>query len=404
MDNTTMQIAEVVELSLEKTIETKLVQSNVTLEVLAALKAKYGGMKLKTLDDKESYLEIKAAAKECAKVRTLTVKLCKEGRERAVKEQKLWIAKEKEIVGHVAEVEDVLDAEIAKFDAETTRLANEEKNRQEEAYINRQATLTKMGATYTDGSFVLGESSFEANLIKGSSQDVWEEAIVPKFQAEYEKIEAVRIEADKKRVEQENKIKEDAEKLKKEQEDLRKKQEDFDRQKKEADDQEKINIAMAENVRIAAQEKVFAARLSLLKGWSFNGLTVSSHGDIWGNKSELYSLPEELFQQLIKDNNIFIEEQAQKAEDKRLVDIETAKQDAIKKEQERQAEKTRQDAIKKQQEEEKKQAELEAANDKTKWEEFIKQIQNIKLFDMRSGQYRKKMSIAKERLEEIIAL
>src|SRR3954470_24997492 len=174
------QVQDAIEVTLEKTIETKLVQSNVTEQVLAALKEKYGGLKLKSVDDKESYLELKAAAKECAKVRTLAVKVCTEGRERAVKEQKLWIAEQKRVVGEVATVEDPLDAEIKKFYDNVERLKQEELQRQEEAYINRQAILTKMGATYVGGSFVLGEASFEGNLVKGSSDDVWEEAIVPK--------------------------------------------------------------------------------------------------------------------------------------------------------------------------------------------------------------------------------
>jgi len=52
----------------------------------------------------------------------------------------------------------------------------------------------------------------------------------------------------------------------------------------------------------------------------------------------------------------------------------------------------------------KKQMELEAANDKTKWEDFINQVKEINTFEMRSGQYRKKMQIAKEKLDEILAL
>ena len=41
------QFMEVQEVSLEKVIESKLVQANVTEMVIAALKDKYGGMKLK---------------------------------------------------------------------------------------------------------------------------------------------------------------------------------------------------------------------------------------------------------------------------------------------------------------------------------------------------------------------
>jgi hypothetical protein len=261
MSKDATQNAEVIELSLEKVIETKLVQSNVTDAVLNALKEKYGGMKLKAIDDKESYLEIKAAARECGKVRTLAVKICKEGREEAVKTQKLWIAKEKEVVGRVAEVEDALDAEIERFDKEVERLENEEKERQEAAYINRQALLTKMGATYADGSFVLGSASFEAALIKGSPEDVWEETVLPKFQAEYEKIELVRIEEEKKKQEAEAELKRQQEELQRQQAELKAQQEEMQRQRDEA--------ARIENEKRMKQEGKSESKPADLSGTDF---------------------------------------------------------------------------------------------------------------------------------------
>ncbi len=350
------QTTEIQELSLEKVIETKLIQANVTEQVLAALKEKYGNLKLEGLDNKESYLELKAAAKDCAKVRTLTVRICKEGREEAVKTQKLWIAKEKEIVGEVAIVEDALDAEIKKYDDEVERLATEEKQRQEEAYINRQAALTKMGARYEGGCFVLGEASFESELIKGSSQDVWDEAVLPKFQAEFEKIEAVRIAEEKEKAEKERAMREEQEKLRKEQEAFRLQQEEFARKQAEVAAEEKAKALALENEMLLAQRE---AQFKLMK------------------------------------------EQAEaEAEAKRLADIELA----VKKEQERVAEEQRQAVIRQQQEEEKRKAELEAAGDRIKWESFIKEVGKIETFEMRSGQYRKKMQIAKEKLEEILAL
>lgn len=350
------QNAEVIELSLVKTIETKLVQANVTEQVLAALKDKYAGMKLAAIDDKESYLEIKQAAKECAKVRTLTVKICKEGREEAVKAQKQWIAKEKEIVGQVAEVEDALDAEIKAFDDNVARIEQEEKNKQEEAYINRQASLTKMGAVYANGEFTLGEASFEANLIKGASENVWVEAVLPKFEAEYQKIEAVRIAEQKKKAEEEAAIKAEQEKLRAEQEAFKLQQEEFARKQQEAERVEREKLAEAQREKEKIEKEAEFERMKIAA--------------------------------------------AEAAEAKRIADVEKAKQDAILAEQKRQAD----EAEAKRQEEIKKQMELEAANDKTKWEDFINQVKEINTFEMRSGQYRKKMQIAKDKLEEILSL
>lgn len=347
---------EVQEVSLEKVIETKLVQANVTNQVLAALKEKYGGMTLKALDDKESYLELKAAAKDCGKVRTLTVKLCTEGRERAVKEQKLWIAKQKEIVGEIAVVEDALDAEIKKYDDEVDRKVAEEKQRQEDAYINRQAALTKMGATYQNGCFVLGEAEFEASLVRGASQDIWDEAVIPKFKAEYEKIEAVKVQQEEERSEREAAMKAEQDRLRQEQEAFRLQQEEFNRHQAEA--------ARIEREKVLAEQR---EKERLQREADFERMKI---------------------------------EAAHAAEAKRLADIEAA----IRREQERKSEEERQAVIKKQQEEEKKKAELEAAGDKVKWDAFIKKVAEIETFEMRSGQYRRKMQVAKQKIEEILAL
>lgn len=392
------QNAEVIELSLEKTIETKLVQANVTDTVLAALKGKYGGMKLKALDDKESYLELRAAAKDCAKLRSLTVKICKEGRERAVKEQKLWIAKEKEVVGEIATVEDPLDAEIALFDAEQERLATEETKRQEEAYINRQATLTKMGAVYADGSFTLGAASFEANLVKESSESVWEEAIVPKFREEYEKIETVRIAQEKEKAEREAEFKRQQDELARQQQELKDQQAEMQRQKEAAEQVEK------EKVR-----ELVKNRSAVLRGLGM-GYDGSQYdfADIYIHNNTISSLPESEWVELVSNTTATIkawkDAEEKRQEEKRLADIEAAKQKAIEEEKQRQIEQARIDEIKKKEAEEKRIAELEAANDKTKWEAFIKQVSVIDTFEMRSGQYRKKMQIAQQKLQEILAL
>jgi len=347
---------EVQELSLVKVIESKLVQNNVTEAVISALKEKYGGMKLKALDDKESYLEIKAAARECAKVRTLAVKVCKEGREDAVKTQKEWIATEKRVVGEVAVVEDALDAEVAKFDNEVERLANEEKQRQETAYINRQAQLTKLGATYQEGSFVLGQASFEAALVKECSQDVWEEAVVPKFQAEYEKIEAVKFAAEQERLAKEAEMKAEQEKLRAEQEAFRKQQEEFNRQQAEVARIEREKALALENEMLLAQREA--------------------------------------------DFKIMQERAEAAAEEKRLADIEFA----VKKEKERQEFEALKAEEQRKFDELKKAEVLAQSGDKVKYADLIAKIEAIDIPEMRSSQYRKKVAIINEKISEIFAL
>jgi len=101
----------------EKTISTELAKQNVTEAVIANLKKNYLPLKINGIDDTEGYKKVHDARIVCRDHRTLTEKICKKGREDAIKEQKAWIAKGKEIVAQISEVEqhlkkqeDVIDA------------------------------------------------------------------------------------------------------------------------------------------------------------------------------------------------------------------------------------------------------------------------------------------------------
>lgn len=380
-------IQEVQELSLEKVIETKLVQANVTQQVLSALKDKYGSMTLKALDDKESYLELKAGKKECSKVRNLIVKICTEGRDDALKIQKAWIAKQKDLVGTTLEVEDPLDAEIKKFDDEVARKDAEEKERQEAAYINRQAVLSKMGATYVDGCFVLGAASFEANLVKGTPDEIWNETVMPKFKDEYEKIEVVRVAEERRKSEE-------AAELKRKQDELAAQQKAFEEQQAAFKKQQEEAARKVEEEK----KKIRDRRDAELRGYIV----------FIRDYNAMLDMDEDTYQKEFADMKKGAELQWEYDEKERVrkqeEDKQQAIQDALRKQQEKQKEEAELAEIKRKQAEAAKAEELDKASDKRKWEEFTRQLSEVDTFDMRSGQYRKKMQMAKEKLAEILAL
>lgn len=92
----------------ENIITTELAKQNVTEAVIAKLKADYLPLKINGIDDKVGYKKVHDARIVCRDHRTLAEKICKAGREDAVKEQKAWIAKEKEVVAKISEVEQYL--------------------------------------------------------------------------------------------------------------------------------------------------------------------------------------------------------------------------------------------------------------------------------------------------------
>ena len=391
---------EVQELSLEKVMETKLVQNNITERVLAELKEKYGNLKLAAVDDKESYLEVKAAARDCAKVRNLAIRVCKEGRDEAVKIQKQWVAKEKEVVAKVAEVEGPLDAEIAKFDAEVERKANEEKERRESAYINRQATLTKMGATYVNGSFVLGEASYEAILIKECADDIWEESVVPSFRKEYEILESAKAEEEKKKAAAAAELKRQQEEFQREQEAFKAQQAEFEAQKREAAARQAEESRKKMQIRAMQLESLGMKFSFQYDAYLYEDVNVD-------NKTEISLLADNEWDALVEKIKPVIEqrkeEAAKRAYEKRQEEIRLAAEEATRKEQERQAELQKQAELQRQQEEAKKAEELAQSTDKVKYDDLISKLKAIHLPEMRSGQYRKKVQIAREKIGEILA-
>lgn len=384
--------------TLESKITSELAKENITEKVLVELKAKYGDLKLKSLDDKESYLELKEAAKVCSKVRTAVVKCCKLLREEAVAYQKKCVAKEKEIVSIVSEIEDPIDAEIAKYDAELKRKEEEEKQRKENEYMARTQNLTKMGAVYSNNEFTLGEFSIEANLVKDCSQEVWESDMLPKFQEQYQIIEAERI------AEEQRKANEAAE-LKRKQDELAQKQREFEEQQAAFKKQQEELAQKAREEQLQREKEEFEARQSLINqrasilsalGMRFNG-TEYFYADLNVSVIEMGSLNENDWVDLVQKITPGVEqrqkeESARKAEEVAII------------EREKIAEQQRQEAIKKQQDEEAKALELAQSNDRTKWDAFVAQLNALVHQEMRSPKYKRMQTIAKEKIEEIINL
>lgn len=89
----------------ENPITTELAKQNITKVVIADLKKKYLPLKINGIDDVEGYKKVHDARIVCRDTRVLAEKICKKGREDAVREQKSWISKEKEVVAQISEVE-----------------------------------------------------------------------------------------------------------------------------------------------------------------------------------------------------------------------------------------------------------------------------------------------------------
>jgi hypothetical protein len=356
---------------LDEKMEQSLAKVNVTNLVIDTLKAKYSDLKLRHLEDKEMYIEIKQAVKDCAKVRNAATKACKEGREEAVRVQKQWIAKEKEVLGKIAEVESPLDAEIDRFDNHMKEVELAEQRRQEQQYMERTQALTKIGALYHDASFTLGSFTLDASLVKESSPNVWQDEILPKFIEEHLIIEGERVEKEKREAEARLKFEQ-------EQAEFKRQQEEFEAKKREAERKVQIERSRLQNERFG--------RLIMYNPYG---------ADV--DMATLWALGDDQFEEILASKRA--EYDRSQAERQKAIE-----QAAIKRERERIEEEERQAAIRKQQEEARKAEELAKSGDKAIWNHFIEQIAAIEMPVVKSGQYRKAANIAKDRIVDILNL
>jgi hypothetical protein len=370
------------ELPLEKVIYNTLVKHNVTDAVINQLKEKYGELRLRDINDKESYLELKQARKETRQIGILTEKLCKQGREDAIRQQKLWLAKEKEILDKISKVQEPLDREIKKFDDEVERKEKEQQRLKEEAYMQRQSTLLKMGAVYAEGCFVLDDVSFEMPLIKESDNDIWEVTILSKYKAAYAKKEAALVEQERIKKEQEEKLKKERAEfeemqrvLNEERESFRKQQEELKKQKDESERLEREKGREEVRKAEAERQKIQQSRLQVIAPFHQHYKFVDIEG--------LWAMEESGFLKFVDSLKAKYEEAQKVAEHERN---ERAQREA---EQKRLAD------------EQRKQEELLKAGDKVKYDDIIRQISAITVHEMRSPYYRTKAAIIREKLEEI---
>jgi len=402
------------EVPLEKVIETALIKANVTDQVIAKLQETYGGMKLVSLEDKEGYIDIKDARREVRKVGILTEKMTKKGREDAVRVQRLWLDKEKEILGKIAKVQDPLDVEIKKFEDEVDRKEKEEQQKKDEQNIKRQAQLSKYGAVYSNGNFELKHISYESEVIKNADEEMWNEIILPKFKKVYDDVEAEKVSEENKRKEAADKLKSEQDKLEedrrlfKEQQDLLKKQQDdLQKQKDDADRQQRLDKERKDDEEAKRKQSIIDDRSKQLNTVNINRgyndyVYIQDDLSIAGElKEEGITIPFDLsilsdteWMKIIEQIRPLFDKKKKEVEEKRLAKIEEDKQAAIKKALDDKKESDRLAEVKRQQD-------LDALNDKEKYEDTVSYLLRTPIHKMKSSIYKSKMNSIKDFISDL---
>jgi hypothetical protein len=197
-------------------IEVALQKENITDKVILRLKTDYLGLKINGLNDKEGFKIVEDARKECKDLRVLAEKTCKVGREYAIKVQKEWIAKEKEITGAISEVENYLAEQSNKIKEEQKRIEFEAD--QLTKLPQRKDKLASIDIVMEDAELLkIDDTQFNNLFVDLYTKQLREKA--DKIQAERDELEKQKAEqkrkeeaeiAEKKRAEEIEKAKQEA--------------------------------------------------------------------------------------------------------------------------------------------------------------------------------------------------
>ena len=247
------------ELAILNPIDAALSKENVTAKVIAELR-KSLTIKIKDINDKENYAVAKRARIECKNLRVLAVKICKSGREEAIQIQKQWIAKEKEVVSQIEEVENYLQGEQDRIDNEKEAIRLQAEREAAERIQNRVKLLFDNGCSYDGVNYSILETTINDTQLKVMDDNIFsvfmdkvkvehQRELEMKEQAEKERLaEVARIEAEKKA---------EAERMQKEREELEAQQAKFKAEQEASRKlQEEAQAKMqAENERIAKEQR-----------------------------------------------------------------------------------------------------------------------------------------------------
>ena len=196
---------------------------NVTETVLAELEEKYTGLKIKGLDDKSGFQLVRNGRIYCKSLRVAAQKICKQGREEAILEQKRWLDAEKKVTARIKKVEDELQAEERRITEEKERIKREK----QEAEARRVAGIIEQFAQYGralsfNEASAMTEEGMTIRLNEAKAEHEAKLAAEEAARKEREEIErrqreeAERLRAEREKLEQERKEIEERERIAKE--------------------------------------------------------------------------------------------------------------------------------------------------------------------------------------------
>lgn len=389
------------EMNLELIINDKLEKANITDLVINGLKEKYSGLKINGQDDREGYKSVVNARKECKAWRVAAKKICEEGRDEAVKTQRAWVAKEKEVTGKILEIETLLQKEEDAYEAEKERIKAEKKRVEDNRLTTRTVQLTGMGASLIDDFFVLGEVKYKVNDIREFDDEKYTNEVFPQYNNIFQAAEEARVKA-------ENERKEAEARLKIEREEFERKQAEFQLQQKKIQEEQQKKEREEQEKRDAIMQQRYQKLQSIGLNYDFKYDAFIYEGVNVDNKTEISLWDEATFNSKVVELQNEIKKIKQQKEEADRIKLDAMRKFA----EEKAAEEERKRIAEQQLEEERirirdemiRKEEAEKAKDSEKWKAFKDRIVSIELPTVTGKLYSAKLKKAVELLNQVANL
>ena len=362
-------------------------------EDLIQLKSKAEGLKIESVEDKQTINQVSTIRKELKKARVDIENEGKAMRDPLTKISKSISAKENELVAIIEPTEKTLLAQEKWVKDEEARIEAEEKRKEDERIQNRIDRLAEYGY------------GIDINFLKGLDDEQFE-GVVTQAKAEYEKEVAAKAEQarqEQAQREQDEKDRAELKALREKQEAadkvLREREEEIARKEKEIKDREEDDRIMAEKkLEKQMKDARFEPRKVQLLNMGFrqhNNVDFSLE-DTWSTYWEqVYNMTDSEWPEYIKDIEDAIEHRKVRLaeeEKKRAIDLENARLKGIA------------DAKKDADEKAALEAErLAQASDKDKFAVLVSYLENLPAIEPKSAKHKKLLAEVKDLNAKVIA-
>lgn len=160
-------------------ISQELTKHNVTEALLKQMEENFLPLVINGIEDKDGYKVVDEARKQCKNTRIITVDICISGREEALRIQRDWISKEKEIVGRIRTVEDNLAAKQKVIDDERDAIKHAKEIEEQKRLQERSVKLVGNGCAFDGEHYTVEDIKISTIQVKTLDEFTFGQLLAP---------------------------------------------------------------------------------------------------------------------------------------------------------------------------------------------------------------------------------